>query len=201
MAYPIITISREFGSGGHSIGEKVAEALGVPFYDSKIVTDVVKASGFDADYISDKGEYLSAGSRWFSGLIPNEMYTESPQTKIFNMQCDVILKAAEKGPCVIVGRCADYVLSDNEKYRTLNVFIRADKEHRMERALERYENSNVSIEKRLQQKDKERKNYYSYYTNRTWGDINNYQLCLDSGYLGEEKCVEIIVDAAKAHDK
>ena len=111
----------------------------------------------------------------------------------------MILSLAAKGPCVIVGRCADYIL-DNTPYTTLNVFIHADKEYRKAHVLERYGESDVPIEKRLKKKDKGRRAYYRYYTDREWGDSANYHINLDSGYLGEMVCVDIITSVARRMD-
>lgn len=195
--YPIITVSREFGSGGHSIGQKVAEELGIPFYDSEIVDQVAKRSGYTKAVINEQGEYTDKMSKWFSVSVASAMYFENPQDEIFRAQKRVILDCAGEGPCVIVGRCADYIL-DQDEYETLNVFIHADMEHRIARVLERYGDSDVDIRKRLERKDRNRKTYYKYYTDREWGKYVNYQLNLDSGYLGVDQCVKIIVDTAKA---
>lgn len=125
------------------------------------------------------------------------MYFENPQDEIFRAQKRVILDCAEEGPCVIVGRCADYIL-DQSEYRTFNVFIHADMDHRIARVLERYGDSEIDVRKRLERKDRNRKTYYKYYTDREWGKYQNYQVSLDSGYLGIDQCVKIIVDAVKS---
>lgn len=196
--YPIITISREFGSGGHSIGEAVAKRLDIPFYDGAIVEKVAEESGYAKDFIETEGEYAS---RW--GLYANTHYANFaplPQDTMFGIQCKIIKEAAKKGPCVIVGRCADYVLEDTD-LNVLDVFIHADTEHRKARILERYPDSDVPIEKRLKKKDKGRATYYKFYTDRQWGDYHNYHLNLDSGYLGEEACVDIICKTAEMKSK
>lgn len=198
--YPIITISREVGSGGHSIGQKVAECLGIPFYDSEIVDQAAKRSGYTKAVISEQGEYTDKMSKWFSVSVSPAMYFESPQDEIFQAQRRVILDCAEQGPCVIVGRCADYIL-DHKDYRTLNVFIHAGMEQRIARVKERYADMEGDVKKYLLKKDRNRKTYYKYYTDREWGNYVNYQLNLDSGYLGEDLCVELIVSAVKAQDK
>lgn len=194
--YPIITISREFGSGGHSIGEKVAKALDIPFYDSEIVDQVARRSGYTKAVINEQGEYTDKMSKWFSLSAASAMYFESPQDEIFRAQKRVIIDCAQNGPCVIVGRCADYILGQHEQ-PTLNVFIHSDMEHRIARVLQRYGETDVNIKKRLEKKDRDRKTYYKYYTNREWGKYTNYHLNLDSGYLGEDVCVDMIVTAAQ----
>ena len=136
-------------------------------------------------------------SKWFSVSVASAMYFENPQDEIFRAQKRVIIDCAEQGPCVIVGRCADYIL-DQEEYNTLNVFIHADMDDRIARVLEKYGNSDMDTRKRLERKDRNRKTYYKYYTDREWGKYTNYQLNLDSGYLGVDQCVKIIVDTVKA---
>ena len=197
--YPVITISREFGSGGHSIGQKVAEELGIPFYDGEIVERVAKESGYAKDVIENDGEYAS---RWghYINTNPYANYAPLPQDNMFSIQCSIIRELAAKGPCVIVGRCADYVLAE-EDVETLNVFIHADYAHRIARIKERYGETDIPVEKRLKKKDKGRATYYKFYTDRHWGDFKNYNLDLDSGYLGEDTCAQIICEVAKEHDK
>ncbi len=196
--YPVITISREFGSGGHSIGEKVAKELGIPFYDGEIVTKVAEECGYAKEVIEDQGEYSSSASKWLDISAASAVYFQSPQDTIFIAQKKVILDCAAKGPCVIVGRCADYILR-KEEVKSLNVFIHSDYTHRKERVLERYGDiKDVNIEKRLAKKDKQRKTYYKYYTDKNWGDYRNYDLSLDSGTLGEDGCVKLICDVYKS---
>ncbi|MCF0130794.1 MAG: cytidylate kinase-like family protein [Pseudobutyrivibrio sp.] len=194
---PVITISRQFGSGGHSIGEQVARELGIPFYDGEIVNRVAIESGYAKELIETQGEYTNPSAVWFDMSSAGSLYFQSPQDEIFIAQKKVILECAQKGPCVIVGRCADYILR-KEGIRCMNVMIHADMEHRKKRVLERYENiSDVSIEKRLAKKDKQRKTYYKYYTDKNWGDFTEYDIMLDSGTLGERTCVSTICALAE----
>lgn len=193
--YPIITISREFGSGGHLIGENVAKQLGIPFYDSEIVDAVAKRSGYAKAVINEQGEYTDRMNKWFSVSVASAMYIENPQDEIFRAQKRVIIECAEKGPCVIVGRCADYIL-ESEEYKTLNVFIHADLEHRKARIVEKY-GDDANLDKQLVKRDRNRRTYYKYYTDREWGKYQNYQLNLDSGYLGIDTCVDLIVKVAQ----
>ncbi len=199
--YPIITISREFGSGGHTIGEKVAKELGIPFYDGEIVTRVANDSGYAKEMIEDQGEYTTTANKWFDISAASAMYFQSPQDEIFLAQRKVILEYASQGPCVIVGRCADYILK-NAEIDCINVFIHSDMESRCKRIVERFgEIEHVDAKKRLLKKDKQRKTYYRYYTDQVWGDYHNYDLSLNSGSLGEDSCVKIICDYAKSRDK
>ena len=198
--YPIITISREFGSGGHVIGEKVAQKLGIPFYDSEIVDQVAKRSGYNKAVITEQGEYTDKVSKWFSVSVASAMYFESPQDEIFKAQRRVILDCAKEGPCVIVGRCADYILAPTE-FKALNVFIHAEMKYRIERLKAKYGTVEADIEKQLVKRDRNRRTYYKYYTDREWGKYTNYDLNLDSGRLGEELCVDLIVETAQKLNK
>lgn len=191
---PVITISREFGSGGHSIGEKVAKELGIPFYDGEIVNQTAVESGYCKELIEEQGETTSSANKWFDISAASTMYFQSPQDEIFLAQRKVILEAAKKGPCVIVGRCSDYILRRAE-IPCINVLIHADMVHRKKRVLERYGDiKNVDVEKRILKKDKQRRTYYRYYTDQHWGDYRDYDLALDSGNLGEDICVKMICE-------
>ena len=194
----IITISREFGSGGRSIGRAVAEKLGYAFYDGELVKEVAQRSGFSPEFIEESGEYANArSSLLFSLATANQRMVDSLSVydKLYIEQSMVIEELARKGNCVIVGRCSDYILRDNESF--LHIFIHADMESRAKRVIERYGANEKAIEKRLEDKDKKRMVYYKNYTGRAWGVAKNYDLCLNSGVLGEERCVELIVDAVK----
>ncbi|MCR4868778.1 Cytidylate kinase [Lachnospiraceae bacterium C10] len=199
--YPVITISREFGSGGHTIGEKVAKNLDIPFYDGEIVNRVALESGYAKELIEEQGETTSSANKWFDISAASAMYFQSPQDEIFLAQRKVILEAAEAGPCVIVGRCSDYILR-NAEIPCLNVLIHSDLEHRITRILQRYgEISNVDVKKRIRKKDKQRRTYYRYYTDQHWGVYSNYDLALDSGSLGEDTCIHLICELAKNMNK
>ena len=199
MEKKIITISREFGSGGRTIGHMVAEKLGIPFYDKELVEHIALESGFAPTYIEEHGEH-SPGKSVFSYAfahqsVPGVMTGLSAADFLWNVQCSVILQLAEKGPCVIVGRNADYILKDRED--CLHTFIRADKEFRADRIVRLYGESEKSPNARLNEKDKRRKVNYHHYTGRTWGASSNYDICLNSSKLGIEKCADIIIELAK----
>lgn len=199
MSGKIITISREFGSGGRSIGREVATRLGIPFYDKELVDQIALESGFAPQYIEEHGEHAPSRSRLsyvFSHQgVPGVMNGMSTADFLWSIQCNVILQLAEKGPCVIVGRNADYILKDRKD--CLDVFIHADTDFRADRIVRLYGESEKSPETRLQEKDKRRKVNYQHYTGRTWGQATNYDLCLNSGVLGIDTCVDIIVNLAK----
>ena len=188
----IITISRQFGSGGRTIGRMVAEKLGIPCYDQELLEQLAEKSGFSKEYIKERGEYTERGG-WLanalSGRIGGGM---NNQDYIWIAQRELILDLAAKGPCVIVGRCADYILQDQAD--CLNVFIHASSEQRSERIVKLYGERDDAPEKRLKDKDRRRKAYYQFYTDMEWGKAENYHISLDSGVIGLEKCVQIIAD-------
>ena len=194
MEKKIITISREFGSGGRTIGHAVAEKLGIPFYDKELVDQIALESGFAPKYIEEHGEH-SPGNSLFSYAfapqgVPGVMNGLSTADFLWNIQCSVILQLAEQGPCVIVGRNADYILKDRPD--ALHAFVFADIPYRAERIVRRYGESDKSPEQRLNEKDKRRRVNYQHYTGRTWGQSQNYDISLDTGVLGIDQCVDII---------
>ncbi len=191
MKNRIVTISRQFGSGGRTIGRMVAEKLGIPCYDHELIEKIAEESGFAKEYVQDKSEDATYGSRFINAFLSSRVYDGlSPQDYLWSVQSKVILDLAQKGPCVIVGRCADYILRNTAD--CLRVFIHADFEKRAERIVKLYGETDDSPEKRLREKDKRRSVYYHFYTEMEWGDACNYDIALDSGVFGIEKCVELI---------
>lgn len=196
MNKTVITISREFGSGGRSIGKAVAETLNIPYYDKELIKRVVEETGFSPEYVENVGEYapeksifaylpsLSGHNRVMNGM--------SAADFLWLIQSKVIRDLAEKEPCVIVGRCADYILKDNPD--AFHVFIHAPIPFRVERIVRLYGESEKEPEKRLSDKDGKRSIHYKHYTGREWGRCQNYHLSLDSSKIGLERCVSIIVD-------
>ena len=196
----IITISREFGSGGHSLGELVAKKLKIPFYDQELIERAVEKTGFSREFIQEAGEYASSTSKLLFNMTLSSAYSTvglpSNYDKIYSAQNAIIQSLAQEGPCVIVGRCADYVLRDRED--CLNVFVYADKEYRKKHVLERYGNDpKKSIEKRLEEKDKKRSLYYKHYTGMDWGDARNYHFTVNMGVVGLERASDWIVELFK----
>ena len=173
----IITISREFGSGGRTVGKKVAEQLGIPCYDSELIQKIAEESGFAENYVKEAGEYTPGG--FLSSALSNRAFGPTNEDILWETQCRVISELAEKGPCVIVGRCADYILQD--KAKCLKVFIHADMAFRAKRIVEVYGEREQSPEQRLRDKDKRRAAYHRFYTNMKWGYAQNYHITLDSG--------------------
>lgn len=196
MEKKIITISRQFGSGGRTIGREVAEKLGIPFYDKELVDQIALESGFAPQFVEEHGEH-SPGKSLLSYAfapqgVPGIMNGLSTADFLWNIQCSVILQLAEQGPCVIVGRNADYILKDRED--VLHVFIHADADSRADRIVRLYGESEKSPKARLNEKDKRRRVNYQHYTGRTWGAAENYDVCFNSGVLGVEYCAQVIVD-------
>ena len=197
MEKKIITISREFGSGGRTMGRKIAEKLGIPFYDKELVDQIAVESGFAPKFVEEHGEHSPTGSFFSYAFapqgVPGIMNGLSTADFLWNIQCNVILQLADQGPCVIVGRNADYILKDRAD--ALHVYVFADVPYRAERIVRLYGESEKSPEQRLAEKDKRRRVNYQHYTGRTWGMAQNYDLCLDTGVLGEDYCADIVVNA------
>lgn len=189
MSNRIITISREFGSGGRTIGKKVAEKLNIPCYDAELIEKIAKESGYAPAYIQKESEGAAEG--WLSNVFTNRSMGPTNQDRIWEIQSKIINQLAEEGSCVIVGRCADYVLRD--KADCLNVFVHASLDKRAERIVKEYGEREESPEKRIKEKDKRRAAYHRFYTDMKWGKAQNYHLCLDSGKIGIDKCAELIV--------
>ena len=199
MSKRIITVSRQFGSGGHSIAKAAAERLGIPFYDNELITEVARKSGLSEEFIRENEEYASHSNSFLYQLAMSTAGSygyPSVYQKLYEAQTKVIEELAEKEPCLIVGRCADYILRERED--CLHVFIHAGNDQRAARILERYGEMGKSIEQRIKEKDSRRRNYYRFHTDREWGVCANYGLALDSGILGEELCVELITKAFEA---
>ena len=196
MEKSIITISREYGSGGRKIGEILAQELGVPFYNREIIQLAAEKIGVSAGFIEESDERIP------NTFLHNLTYTtytsydyiamyDTPVTdKVYLAQSTIIKELASQGSCVIVGRCADYVLRDDPALIT--VFIRSMLEDRVNRAVEEYELSTEKAVETVKKIDKSRKNYYKYYTNRSWGNVDNFDLAINSSFTGVEGAVAII---------
>ena len=188
MKNRIITISREFGSGGRTIGKQAAEKLGIPCYDAELIQRLAEESGFAEDYIKEAGEYTPHG--FLSLAFSDRIQGPANEDVLWDLQSKVITELAGKGPCVIVGRCADYIL--REKADCLKVFIHADMGFRAERIVKVYGRWDKSPEQRLRDKDKRRAAYHRFYTDMKWGHAQNYHITLNSGVLGIDRCAEIL---------
>lgn len=195
----IVTISREFGSGGRTVAKQLAEKLGWKYYDKELVKQVAEKTGFDPAFIEDLGEH-SASKSPLSYLFaapgtPGVMNGMSAADFLWVMQRNAIVNLVKEGPCVIVGRCADYILRDRDD--VLNVFIHAPIPHRADRIVRLYGESDKSPEQRLKEKDKRRANNYKHYTGQTWGAVQNYHITLDTSVISIDTCVAIIEGLVK----
>lgn len=199
MEKAIITVSREFGSGGRTVAKMVAEELGYAFYDYALVERVAAESGYSTDFVEQHGEDASSTSSFLFNLARSGSSGSSGvpgiSDKLYVIQHNIIRRIAEEGPCVIVGHCADYILRDKEN--ALHTFIFADRDFKADRIVRLYGESDVSPFRRLDEKDKKRKVYYKNYTGRIWGLSNNYNISLDSSAFGIEKCAQIIIELAR----
>jgi len=202
----IITIGREYGSGGKEIGEKLAKEFDIPFYDKELISIASKQSGICEDLFYQNDE-VQSGSFIYSLLMGTYsigeggmIHPEMPfNEKVFLAQFDVIKDLAKKGPCVIVGRCADYVLKDEKN--VMNFFITADLESRIERVSKSQDNKQKKIEETIKKFDKKRATYYKYYASKKWGLASNYDLCINSSTLGIDNSVQIIKNFVEYKEK
>lgn len=193
----VITISRQYGSGGREIGERLAKALGIPFYDNELISRAAKESGF-AEAVFEKAEDKASNSLLYSIAMGMNAYGNhelgfahlSLDDRIYLAQSDIIRKVAAEGSCVIVGRCADYILKDNPN--VVNIFVWADLTSRVNRAIKCYDLAKAKAEENILKIDKRRANYYNYHANEKWGRAENYHLSIKSDYLGIENAVECI---------
>lgn len=202
----IFTIGRQYGSGGRYVGRLLAEKLGIPFYDKEVLYEASRQSGIVEELFEDNDEQPTR-SLLFSlvtgvqnRLDTGSMYMDMPLNhKIFLAQFEAIRSIASNGPCVIVGRCADYVLREDP--RRVSVFIKADMQHRVERAIQYYGMEPERAEEQIRKNDKRRAAYYNYYATTTWGDVANYDLCVDTGSIGVAGAAELIARFAELKEQ
>ncbi|NMB42522.1 MAG: cytidylate kinase-like family protein [Clostridiales bacterium] len=205
----IITISRTYGSGGNNIGKLVAEKLNIPFYDREIIEKAAKDSGLAEEYFENAES--KAGNkllyRLYIGMTTPQAapmigyhtpitINDSVQDMVFNAQSNIIQEIAREGSCVIVGRCADYVLRNNPN--VISIFVWSGLEARIQRIMERRQLGEEEATEEIKKMDKRRENYYNYHTTRTWGKADNYELTLRSDLLELERCADLIVSYAKS---
>ncbi len=194
----IITIGRQFGSGGREIGKIIAEKYGIPYYDKELLTRAAKESGYCEEMI-EKHDERPTNSLIYNLVMDsysfgyNSSYIDMPiSQKIFLAQFDTIKKIADEGPCVIVGRCADYALSEYGN-RCIHVFIHADEESKIKRIMQRHEVDENKAKDMMVKKDKQRQSYYNYYSSKKWGRADTYDLTVNSGKLGIDGTVRLIM--------
>ena len=190
----IVTIGREYGSGGRIVAQRLAEKLGVPFYDKEVIQGVAKKTGFAENFVRE-AERRPTNSFMYDLYFSTHSLSSPDQ--VFIAQSGVIKDLADKGGCVIVGRCADYILREHKEL--LRTFVYAPLEQRVQRAREEYHDKEDNLEGFVIRQDKQRASYYNYFTSIRWGDRKSYDLCVSSA-LGLDTAVEIIYHAALARE-
>ena len=195
MAKRIITISREFGSGGRFIGEEVAKKLGIAYYDKNIIGQIAEKSGLSPKYIQENAELSPKKGLFAYAFSGRDITGKSVEDMVYEAQRNIILELAEKEPCVIIGRNADYILKDRDD--VLNVFIHGDMLEKIKRITGLYNVKEKEAVKMMADTDKRRRTNYNFYTDQNWGKASNYTLCLNSSQLGYDRCEMIIMECVK----
>ena len=195
MTKRIITISREFGSGGRFIGEEVAKKLGIAYYDKDIIGQIAKQSGLSPEYINEKAELSPKKGLFAYAFSGRDITGKSVEDIVYEAQRKVILEIAEKESCVIIGRNADFILRGREN--VLNVFIHGNMPEKVQRICKLYNVTEADAVKMINDTDKRRRTNYNFYTEQKWGMAGNYTLSLNSSVLGYDMCQKIIMDCAK----
>lgn len=190
MSNRIIAIGRQFGSGGRTIGKKVAEKLGIPCYDNEVLERMARESGYAPEYVKERSEKTGSWNWLSHAFASKDFIGNSGQDDLWFIQNKIITGLAQQGPCVFVGFCSEYILRNEPD--CLRVFIHADMDKRAKRIVEQYGETAEAPEKRLKDKDRRRATYYQYYTDMKWGATENYHITLNSGELGIDKCVDIL---------
>ena len=192
MEKRIITISREFGSGGRFIGEEVAKKLGIAYYDKNIISQIAEKSGLSPEYIQESAELSPKKGLLAYALAGRDITGKSVEDMVYEAQRNVILELADKEPCVIIGRNADFILKDRDD--VLNVFIHGDMPEKIKRITGLYNVKEKEAVKMMADTDKRRRTNYNFYTDQNWGKASNYTLCLNSSQLGYDRCEMIIME-------
>ena len=195
MAKRVITISREFGSGGRFIGEEVAKKLGIAYYDKNIIGQIAEKSGLSPEYIQENAELSPKKGLFAYAFSGRDITGKSVEDMVYEAQRNIILELAEKEPCVIIGRNADYILKDRDD--VLNVFIHGDMLEKIKRITGLYNVKEKEAVKMMADTDKRRRTNYNFYTDQNWGKASNYTLCLNSSQLGYDRCEMIIMECVK----
>ena len=195
MVKRIITISREFGSGGRFIGEELAKKLGLAYYDKNIINEIAEKSGLSPEYIQENAELSPKKGLFAYAFAGRDITGKSVEDMVYEAQRKVILELAEKVPCVIIGRNADYILKDRDD--VLNVFIHGNMPEKTQRIIRLYNVDEKKAVKMMADTDKRRMTNYNFYTEHKWGKASNYTLCLNSSQLGYDRCEKIIMECIK----
>ncbi|MBQ3037683.1 MAG: cytidylate kinase-like family protein [Clostridia bacterium] len=199
----IITIGRQYGSGGRELGQILAQKLGIEFYDEELVTMAAEKNNMHKDILKAVDEKATKSLLYTLVTGSDLRFIHSPlqyempiNDKLFITQSEIIKGLAEKGSCVIVGRCADYVLRDSKEH-CIHLFVYADKEKRIDRISHKYDLPRDKAKDRINKIEKSRKSYYNYYSNRDWGNVSNYDMCINTGILGLEKSADLLCEFVK----
>ena len=195
MTKRIITISREFGSGGRFIGEEVAKKLGIAYYDKNIISQIAEKSGLSPEYIQENAELSPKKGLFAYAFSGRDITGKSVEDMVYEAQRNIILELAEKESCVIIGRNADYILKDRDDI--LNVFIHGDMPEKIQRISQLYRVTEQEAVKMMADTDKRRMTNYNFYTDQKWGKASNYTLCLNSSQLGYDRCEALITECVK----
>ena len=196
MTKRIITISREFGSGGRFIGEEVAKKLGIAYYDKNVINEIAEKSGLSPEYIQENAELSPKKGLFAYAFAGRDITGKSVEDMVYEAQRKVILGfGSERSPCVIIGRNADYILKDRDD--VLNVFIHGNMPEKIQRIIRLYNVGEKEAVKMMADTDKRRMTNYNFYTEQKWGKASNYTLCLNSSQLGYDRCEKIIIECNK----
>ena len=195
MAKRIITISREFGSGGRFIGEEVAKKLGIAYYDKNIINEIAEKTGLSQEYVQKNAELSPKKGLFAYAFAGRDITGNSVEDMVYEAQRKVILKLADKESCVIIGRNADYILKDRDD--VLNVFIHGDMPEKIQRIMGLYNVEEKEAVKMMADTDKRRMTNYNFYTDQKWGKASNYTLCLNSSQLGYDRCEKLVMECSK----
>ncbi len=198
-----ICIARQFGSGGRDVGKAVSQTLNIPFYDKELLGEAAKKSGILQELFEKADEKPSSSMLYtmatlgLGSAVPSfeDINAYLPNDKLQNVVADVIRERADAGPCVIIGRCADYILRGRS--HTLSVFVHAELDLRVQRVARRHNLDEDDARSLIRKTDRSRANFYSFYTDRDWGDVENFHLAVDAGHLGIDKSADLICQAAR----
>lgn len=202
----VITIGRQYGSAGRDVGQRIAEKLGFAFYDKEIVEMAAEKSNLSTDALKHADERatnsflysVASGSMSFHGIHTPSRYDMPINDKLFIAESEVIKEIAAKGDSVVVGRCADYVLENEENVDILSVFVYGSADYRIKRVMAAYGMTESKARDSVNKTDKRRRSYYEYYTSNDWGVMSNYDLCVNTEKLGINEAADMIVDYIKA---
>ena len=201
----IITIGRQFGSGGRDVGEKVAKHFGIPFYDKELVEMAAQKSNLSHEALREVDEHatnsflysLASGNYSLRGINAPIYYEMPINDKLFIAQAEIIKEIAKQGSCVIVGRCADYVLEEEKDVELLNVFIHGGIDYRAKRVMEALSITQAKARDKVIKTDKQRRTYYDYYTSRDWGVMSNYDMCVNAEKFGIDGTADLVISCAQ----